>query len=173
MADDTTPDVRDAQLAVARAALRRLSLIDEMAGMGQRDGDPELTARCKHAAGALAAMGRLGADPEGPLLDLVLMPGSLDSTFTEYAVAMGGADPNDCARIEIYDDEADAAENVQWYRDSYVARRTVTRSRWERVDAEPVTDGAQSDPGAAGGLVPLSQDPGSLSGALSPAKDQP
>jgi hypothetical protein len=56
-----TPDARDAQLAVARAALRRLSLTDEMAGMGQRDGDPELTARCRHAAGALKAMGRLAA----------------------------------------------------------------------------------------------------------------
>jgi hypothetical protein len=55
------PDARDAQLAVARAALRRLSLIDEMAGMGQRDGDPELTARCRHAAGALATMDRLAA----------------------------------------------------------------------------------------------------------------
>jgi hypothetical protein len=60
-----TPDARDAQLAVARAALRRLSLIDEMAGMGQRDGDPELTARCRHAAGALATMDRLAA----PVLD--------------------------------------------------------------------------------------------------------
>ena len=56
------PDVRDAQLAVARAALHRLSLIDEMAGMGQRDGDPELTARCRHAKGALVTMDRLAAD---------------------------------------------------------------------------------------------------------------
>ena len=61
------PDARDAQLAVARAALRRLSLIDEMAGMGQRDGDPELTARCRHAAGALVTMDRLAAEgPETP-----------------------------------------------------------------------------------------------------------
>jgi hypothetical protein len=58
------PDARDAQLAVARAALRRLSLIDEMAGMGQRDDDPELRARCRHAAGALATMDRLVT--EGP-----------------------------------------------------------------------------------------------------------
>lgn len=59
------PDVRDAQLAVARAALHRLSLIDEMAGMGQRDGDPELTARCHHAGGALETMDRLAAMPDG------------------------------------------------------------------------------------------------------------
>jgi hypothetical protein len=59
------PDARDAQLAVARAALHRLSLIDEMAGMGQRDGDPELTARCHHAGGALETMDRLAAMPDG------------------------------------------------------------------------------------------------------------
>jgi hypothetical protein len=45
--------IAEAQLAVAMEALRRLSLIDEMAGMGQRDGDPELTARCRHASRAL------------------------------------------------------------------------------------------------------------------------
>ncbi len=43
----------EAALGIAVTALRRLALIDEMAGMGQRDGDPELKARCRHAARAL------------------------------------------------------------------------------------------------------------------------
>lgn len=46
----------ESALTIATDALRRLSLIDEMAGMGQRDGDPELTARCRHAARALERM---------------------------------------------------------------------------------------------------------------------
>ena len=50
--DQMTPERR--AIAIMRHALRRLSSIDEMAGMGQRDGDPELTARCKFAAHELA-----------------------------------------------------------------------------------------------------------------------
>jgi hypothetical protein len=41
------------QLDAAQKALRRLSLNDEMAGMGQRDDDPEAVARCAYAKRAL------------------------------------------------------------------------------------------------------------------------
>ena len=50
--DPMTPERR--AIAIMRYALRRLSSIDEMAGMGQRDGDPELTTRCRYAARKLA-----------------------------------------------------------------------------------------------------------------------
>ena len=54
----------EANLSYVKAALRRLALIDEMAGMGQRDNDPELKARCAHAAGTLETIERLMAgDP--------------------------------------------------------------------------------------------------------------
>lgn len=43
-------------LALAKAALARLALNDEMAGMGQRDDDPEAIARCRYAAGALESI---------------------------------------------------------------------------------------------------------------------
>ena len=57
----------EAALEIAREALHRLSLIDEMAGMGQRDGDPELTARCRRAQLALADMDNaLEADVQAP-----------------------------------------------------------------------------------------------------------
>jgi hypothetical protein len=46
-------------LATARAALSRLALSDEMAGMGIRDDDPEVRARCHHAAGALTTIDRI------------------------------------------------------------------------------------------------------------------
>jgi len=45
--------IAEGQLGIAVEALRRLSVNDEMAGMGQRDADPELRARCRHAASAL------------------------------------------------------------------------------------------------------------------------
>ena len=49
----------EAALAIATAALRRLALIDEMGGMGQRDGDPELKARCRYASRALEQVASL------------------------------------------------------------------------------------------------------------------
>jgi hypothetical protein len=61
----TPPSAAESQVFVARAALRRLALNDEMAGMGQRDGDPEAIARCRYAAGALETMDRL-AQPVPP-----------------------------------------------------------------------------------------------------------
>ena len=49
-------------LDIATEALRMLSLIDEMAGMGQRDNDPELKVRCRHAAHALERIAELRPD---------------------------------------------------------------------------------------------------------------
>ena len=51
----TWGQLRDAYV-IAHKALRRLSLNDEMAGMGQRDDDPEAIARCRHARRALDEM---------------------------------------------------------------------------------------------------------------------
>jgi hypothetical protein len=48
----TWGQLRDAYV-IAHKALRRLSLNDEMAGMGQRDDDPEAIARCRYACRAL------------------------------------------------------------------------------------------------------------------------
>ena len=78
-------------------------------------------------------------------------------TFTEYATAYGGEDPND-AHILAYDDEAEAEEHAQWIHGGYVARRTVARSRWERVadgsgHSEPYPDMAT---GADGSTEPFS-----------------
>jgi hypothetical protein len=69
------------------------------------------------------------------------------STSTEYAVAWGGEDPNECAGIEQYDDEAGAEEMTQWITTGYVTRRTVTCSRWERVPAGVLHGPEQADGG--------------------------
>lgn len=55
----------EACAAILAAALGRLALIDEMAGMGVRDGDPELTVRCRYAARALERARQVadGCDP--------------------------------------------------------------------------------------------------------------
>ena len=53
----------EAALGIAKDALRRLALVDEMAGMGQRDNDPELKARCRHASRALEQIAALEASP--------------------------------------------------------------------------------------------------------------
>jgi hypothetical protein len=93
-------------------------------------------------------------------------------TFTEYAVAWGDDDPNgDDARADVCDDEEDAADHVQWRQPgAYVARRTVTRSRWERVPEEPPADATaapegRSDPG------PVAEDTGTLSVDYSAAQE--
>lgn len=61
------------QLATAVLALRRLSLIDEIAGMGQRDDDPELQARCRFAARALEQITEGGSERR-----VVSAPGASD-----------------------------------------------------------------------------------------------
>jgi hypothetical protein len=54
---------------------------------------------------------------------------------TEWAVAYGGEDPNECAGTLQYDDEAEARESLQWIRDSMLAKRTVIVGPWEQVAA--------------------------------------
>lgn len=58
-------------------------------------------------------------------------------SYVHWAVAYGcpSGDPNEAAGILEYDDEADAREHLQWVHDSFLARRTVTSTRWERVEA--------------------------------------
>jgi hypothetical protein len=67
----------------------------------------------------------------------VSLPDQGGPSFAEFAVAFGGDDPNDCAGRLEYDDSAEAAEMTQWIDGGYVARRTVTCSRWERVEGVP------------------------------------
>lgn len=51
--------IAEAALSICMTALRRLSLIDEMAGMGQQDDDPELISRCRYAKHHLEQAGNL------------------------------------------------------------------------------------------------------------------
>ncbi len=54
------------------------------------------------------------------------------SIGTHWGVAYGGQDANDCAGVLEYDDEAGAAEQVQWVKGGFLASCTVIRTRWER-----------------------------------------
>jgi hypothetical protein len=50
----------------------------------------------------------------------------------DWALAWGGDDLNDgIGFVEIYDDEEDAREHLEYYGDSRVVRRTVIALRWE------------------------------------------
>jgi hypothetical protein len=51
---------------------------------------------------------------------------------TEWCVAYGGDDANDCAGLLSYDDEGEAAEHVQWITGGFLASRSVIATRWER-----------------------------------------
>jgi hypothetical protein len=73
------PDPRDRALEIARERLTRLSYNDEMAGMGQRDADPELIARCRYAAAGLADLNAVLAGK--PTLREQL--GELENTLAE------------------------------------------------------------------------------------------
>jgi hypothetical protein len=135
--------------------------------------EPTWTTTRSQLIDALANIEIRGVKASGPLAGKVIADDVADAileqlpqaghVFTEYATAYGGGDPND-AHILAYDDEAEAAEHVQWIAGAYVARRTVTRSRWERV-AE-----TSADPAAGDGKRSEAQ---AVSGALSLAKDQP
>lgn len=50
-----------------------------------------------------------------------------------WCVWWGGEDPNECAGLLEYDDQAEAEEMTQWISGSRVACRTVTRSAWRTV----------------------------------------
>jgi hypothetical protein len=57
---------------------------------------------------------------------------------TEWCIAWGGEDANDCAGRLEYDDEAGAREMTQWIDGGIVARQTVIRLPWENApDEEP------------------------------------
>jgi len=88
----------ECQLAQAVAALRRLSLNDEMAGMGQRDSDPEAIARCRHAAGALETIARLAAGEAAasPASHVVIDRASIECVLLDHAAELSGdkADAN-------------------------------------------------------------------------------
>lgn len=62
------------------------------------------------------------------------------SVSTQWSVAYGCDDPNDCAGIELRDDDADAAEHVQWVNGGFLASRTVITTRWERRDGGEAAD---------------------------------
>lgn len=69
----------EAALEIATTTLHRLALIDEIAGMGQRDHDPELKARCRKAQLALDGIADL-LDPAEPT---DAEPGEHDTTHTD------------------------------------------------------------------------------------------
>jgi hypothetical protein len=58
------------------------------------------------------------------------------SAGEEWAVAYGcpSGDPNESAGIQVWRDEADAREHLQWMRDGILARRIVVTGRWEKVN---------------------------------------
>lgn len=62
------------------------------------------------------------------------------SIGTQWGVAYGGEDASDCAGVLTYDDEAEAAEHVQWVNGGFLASHTVIRTRWERRDAGEGSD---------------------------------
>ena len=55
------------------------------------------------------------------------------SVSTQWGVAYGGEDANDCAGVNTYDDEGEAAEHVQWINGGFLASRTVIATRWVRA----------------------------------------
>lgn len=104
-------------------AIRRVASAAELPGMAPGGA-------VRHASGLAApdADGRvpepqIGAEGRGWL-----------PPVWDWAIAWGGEDPNDCAGRLTYDDEAEAQEMTQWITGSYVARREVARTRWERAD---------------------------------------
>ena len=63
------------------------------------------------------------------------------SIRTEWGVAYGGEDANDCAGVLGYDDEGEAAEHVQWINGGFLAKRSVIATRWVAADDQVVPDG--------------------------------
>ena len=64
---------------------------------------------------------------------------------TDWCIAWGGEDANDCAGRLEYDDEAEAREMTQWIDGGIVARQTVIRLPWVNVP-----DGAADAPCCTG-----------------------
>jgi hypothetical protein len=60
-------------------------------------------------------------------------------TSQEWTVWAGGSDANDCAVAQVFDDEADARDTVQWMdgsRGRGLAVRMITRTPWVPVEHE-------------------------------------
>ena len=55
---------------------------------------------------------------------------------TDWCIAWGGEDANDCAGRLEYDDEAEARDMAQWIDGGIVARQTVIRLPWVTVPAD-------------------------------------
>ena len=55
---------------------------------------------------------------------------------TDWCIAWGGEDANDCAGQLEYDDEAEAREMTQWIECGFVARQSVIRLPWETVPGD-------------------------------------
>jgi hypothetical protein len=57
------------------------------------------------------------------------------STHVEWCAWWGGEDPNECAGLLAYGEEAEAREMASWIKGGRVAHRTVAVRPW--LDAEP------------------------------------
>jgi hypothetical protein len=78
-----------------------------------------------------------GCSPDGPCgehADRTPEP----SVSIRWGVAFGGEDPNECAGLLEYDDQAEAEEMTQWIDGGYVARQKVVRWPWERADGKEI-----------------------------------
>lgn len=49
----------------------------------------------------------------------------------EWCVFHGGEHPDECAGYRVFDDQAEAEEDVQWTREAGTACRLVTRGPWQ------------------------------------------
>jgi hypothetical protein len=68
----------------------------------------------------------------------------------QWCVFVGGPDPDNAALTRVYDDEADAREQLQWFTSEHgrgLARRDVVASDWIVL----ATDGPIADDGTEGG----------------------
>jgi hypothetical protein len=80
---------------------------------------------------------------DGPDPDDVATPAAV-----QWCVFAGGPDPDNAALTRMYDDEADAREDMQWFTVEHgrgLARRDVVASAWTVTTIDgPVTNGADA-----------------------------
>jgi hypothetical protein len=62
----------------------------------------------------------------------------------QWAVAYGGPDPDSCAGLRVFDDEAEAFEESQWMIDSSVWLRVVAHGAWVEAP-HSLGDGGDGD----------------------------
>lgn len=70
------------------------------------------------------------ADLEAAVQDAMRAGGS---SFTEWAVFWGGEHPDDCAGLNVYSDEAEAEEDLQWTVSAGLAERDVSHGSWRVI----------------------------------------